>query len=78
MRNVVEQDCPQCGRRNRLSVEEAADETATVACVQCGAAIATVGQLHALLAQQALGLGATELRDDHVPVAGALGEQPGR
>jgi len=78
MRNIVEQDCPHCGRGNRMSVEETADETATAACVHCGAAIATVGQLHALFAQQALGLGATELRDDHVPVDGEFGEQPRR
>lgn len=77
MENTAMVRCPDCGELNAYRVAEEAPEERTVICASCGAATATVGQLHALMAQQALGLGATELRDDHVPVDGELGERPG-
>ena len=77
MENQVDFECPQCGARNSIRVAEGGDEKASVACSSCQAEMVTVGQLHALIAGQALGLGATELRDDHVPLDGECGERPG-
>lgn len=76
MQNTVYVNCPTCGQSTRVLIDETGDEAATITCSHCGKAAATVGQAHALVAQQALGLGVTELRDDHVPVNGAFGEQP--
>jgi hypothetical protein len=70
--------CESCGTANSFCVAEDAGEHEVVHCSACGHAMATVGQLHARIAQQALGLGATDLRDDHVPVDGELGERPNR
>ncbi len=78
MNNRIEVQCAACGRLVSISVEETADEHEVLRCPSCDHAIGTVGQAHALVAQQALGLGATDLRDDHVPVDGQLGEEPGR
>lgn len=77
MDNRVESTCRACGAANAFLIAEAADEAEMLHCAACGAGVASVGQLHAEIAQQALGLGATELRDDHVPVDGELGERPG-
>lgn len=77
MDNRVTLECSHCGAENGYCVPESADEAETVACARCGSPVASIGQIHALVAQQALGLGATDLRDDHVPVDGELGERPG-
>ena len=77
MENAVSIECRHCGARSQACVPEAADEHEIVFCAACGKPTATVGQLHAIVAQEALGLGATELRDDHIPVDGELGERPG-
>jgi ribosomal protein S27AE len=69
--------CGHCGAVIDMIVGESEREDEIVHCPACSAVVATVGQLHARFAQQALGLGATELRDDHVPVDGELGERPG-
>lgn len=77
MDNRIDCQCSACGAANRFTVAESGDEREVLRCGTCGNGIATVAQLHARIAQQALGLGATELRDDHVPVGGELGERPG-
>jgi len=77
MHNTIEVRCPACGMAAKVTVEERAGEHDPVPCPACGARLALAGELQARIAQQALGLGATELRDDHVPVGGAFGEQPG-
>ena len=76
--NVVERRCTLCDTVVRVTVSENSRDGLTVPCPSCGAPLATVAELHAQIAQEALGLGATDLRDDHVPVDGAMGEQPGR
>lgn len=76
MNNRVTLHCPHCGGVNQYDIPEAAEEAQGVFCGCCSAAVATIGQIHALVAQQAIGLGATELRDDHVPIDGELGERP--
>lgn len=76
MENEARLTCERCGNSAVLSIAEDTPEHDVVACPSCGAGLATVGQLHAQVAQQALGLGATDLRDDHVPVDGELGERP--
>ena len=78
MNNQIACKCSACGTDNTFLIEEGANETLVMHCANCDAGIATVGQLHARIAQQALGLGATDLRDDHVPVGGELGERPGQ
>lgn len=78
MENEIERRCGSCGNIVKLAVREDAEEQRAVSCPSCGQPIATVGELHAQVAQEALGLGATDLRDDHVPVGGAIGEQPGQ
>jgi ribosomal protein S27AE len=76
MDNDAQLTCERCGETTVLAIAEDRRETDVVTCSSCGAGLATVGQLHARFAQQALGLGATDLRDDHVPVDGELGERP--
>lgn len=76
MDNLVKVECPQCERTNGVRVSEEAAEQEVVRCGFCGQPMATIGQLHAQVAQEAIGLGATDLRDDHVPVDGELGERP--
>jgi Zn ribbon nucleic-acid-binding protein len=78
LQNELRCACDRCGADNRFAIAEDAPEHDIVHCAACGHAMASVGQLHARIAQQALGLGATELRDDHVPVEGEPGERPNR
>lgn len=78
MENCLELKCEKCGASTTVAVAESADETGVVRCTACDSPLATIGELHARIVQEALGLGPTELRDDHVPVDGAFGERPGR
>jgi DNA-directed RNA polymerase subunit RPC12/RpoP len=70
MDNPIDLRCSHCGVLNKVLVPETAPETGKIRCANCGMSIATFGQAHAKLAQEALGLGADELSDDHVPVGG--------
>jgi hypothetical protein len=78
MENLVSLSCHHCGTVNQVCVAEDAAETQMLTCRACGQGLASVRQAHAQVAQEALGLGATDLRDEHVPVDGELGERPGR
>lgn len=77
MENSITIRCENCGGASSVCVPEDGVETDRISCPACGRRVATVGQLHAQVAQEALGLGATDLRDDHVPVDGEMGERPG-
>jgi hypothetical protein len=70
MENTIDLRCSHCGALNRPLVPEEAPETGNISCVICGQTLATIGQVHAKVAQEALGLGVDELSDDHVPVGG--------
>lgn len=70
MDNKVTVDCPHCGARNDVVVSEMADDHDTVQCHACGHRLASVGQLHAKVAQEAAGIGGGDLADDHVPLGG--------
>jgi hypothetical protein len=69
--NEVRIDCSFCGNACNLLVPEMADEQEVIHCGACGKPMTTTGKLHAMVAQQALGLGVDDLSDDHVPVGGA-------
>ena len=70
MQNIVALECKNCGAENRIAVGDSDPEDEAVACWRCGAPLSTKGKLHARLAQEAAGIGADELRDDHVPLGG--------
>ncbi|QYO77763.1 hypothetical protein [Devosia salina] len=70
MKNQIKTKCPHCGIENRIDVAERADELLTISCSTCGKTISTIGQARAIIAQQAAGIGAGELADDHVPLGG--------
>ena len=70
LNNKITVNCPHCEERNEIHLGELVDDHHIVQCIQCGKAIATVGQLHAKLAQQAAGIGDGDLADDHVPLGG--------
>ena len=70
MDNVVSLTCPACGKADRFLVPERADESEVIRCAHCGEPVSTIGKAHALVAQQAAGIGPDELSDDHVPLGG--------
>ena len=70
MDNAVALTCLACSRESRFAVPEQADEAEVIRCPHCGEPVSTVGKVHALVAQQAAGIGASELDDDHVPRGG--------
>ncbi len=70
MKNAMTMRCDKCGAENRINLDESTPDHEKIACSACGHALATVGQLHAKIAQEALGLGADDLSDDHVPLGG--------
>ncbi|MBJ3786740.1 hypothetical protein [Devosia sediminis] len=70
MNNQITLACPHCGADNQVVVEDDADELTKIACSACGHTVSTIGQVHAKIAQQAAGIGASELADDHVPLGG--------
>jgi hypothetical protein len=70
VQNSFSLTCSACGEVNSISVSEAGDETELVRCARCRNAITSVGKLHAAAAQEAIGLGADDLSDDHVPPGG--------
>lgn len=70
MENAIELDCPHCDTRVSVTVSETADDREVIACPNCGREAARAGLLHARLAQQADGIGAGDLADDHFPLGG--------
>lgn len=70
MDNKITLNCPHCDARNDILVGEAADDHDMIKCQRCGYNLASIGQLHAKLAQQAAGIGNSDLADDHVPLGG--------
>lgn len=70
MHNRITLACPHCSAPNEVIVSEGADNLEAVQCQVCGQILATIGQLHAKIAQQAAGIGNSDLADDHVPLGG--------
>lgn len=70
MQNKIALNCHRCGALNDLTVSDCADEFDDCPCHSCGVSLATMGQLRAKIAQQAAGIGSSELADDHVPLGG--------
>jgi DNA-directed RNA polymerase subunit RPC12/RpoP len=70
MENPVSFTCSSCGGVTSIAVAEDGDEREVIQCANCGAPVSTVGKAHAVIAQQAAGIGADELSDDHVPLGG--------
>ena len=70
MKNPVGLKCGSCGRSQEFQVAEDLDDTVILSCQSCGKPITTVGKVHAQVAQEAIGLGADDLSDDHVPLGG--------
>lgn len=70
MENIVSLTCPSCGAAGRFSIPEGGDEAEVIRCGNCGEPVSTVGKAHAIVAQQAAGIGQDELSDDHIPPGG--------
>lgn len=70
MEAPVVMTCGNCGRQHAYPFGDRQPDTDAVACLHCGRRFAIVGELRARAAQQAIGIGASEARDDHVPLDG--------
>jgi RNase P subunit RPR2 len=68
MNNEIALTCPHCGVRSHFAVPDDADDVTRIVCSNCHNNIASVGQARAKIAQQAAGIGAGDLADDHVPI----------